>query len=176
MTIDNCEIPINIKSNVLSISIIWKQRDVWDEDLLLHLLQLFSSGNSPWLPWSLAIGATWLPIFSDSGYLFLLRSNIHQESFASAVPLGDGNALPPITLPTPQPAGPSVIAFHDKSGRQSDPIRPCSFAVAFDPTAERKDTLKHRRLEMIIAHLKRHQRQWHIRKSFLYIINILYIL
>ena len=51
------------------------------------------------------------------GYLFLLRSNIHQESFASTVPLDDGNALPPIALPTPQPAGPSVIAFHDKSGR-----------------------------------------------------------
>ena len=45
-----------------------------------------------------------LPIFRDSGYCysywlsFLLRSNIHQKSFASSVPLDDGNALPPIAL------------------------------------------------------------------------------
>ena len=85
-----------------------------------------------WLSMTLAthLGGKWLPIFSDSGYSywlpFLLRSNIHQESFASTAPLDNGNALPPaIALPTPQPAGPSVIASHGNSGRLSDPIRPC---------------------------------------------------
>ena len=125
------------------------------------------------------MGGSWLPIFSDSFYPYwllfsLLRSNIHQESFASTVLSGDGNALPTIALPTPQPAGPSVIAFHDKSGRQSDPIRPCSFAMAFNPTAaERKDTLNHRRLKIIIARLKRHQRQWHFRVTITHSLHFL---
>ena len=92
----------------------------------------------------------WLPISVDSGYLyfvtvathigylFLLRSNIPQESFASTVSLYDGNA---------------VIALHDKSGRLSDPTRPCSFAMTFNSTAERKDTLSHRPLKLIIPRL-----------------------
>ena len=112
---------------------------------------------SLWLPWSMATHGRdtsylwqWLPISVDSGYLyfvtvathigylFLLRSNIPQESFASTVSLYDGNA---------------VIALHDKSGRLSDPTRPCSFAMTFNSTAERKDTLSHRPLKLIIPRL-----------------------
>ena len=94
-----------------------------------------------------------LPILSN----FFIAFKHPSREFYLTVLLDDGNALPPaIALPTPQPAGPSVIALHDKSGRLSDPVRPCSFAMAFNPTAERKDKLKHRRLKLLIARLKRY--------------------
>ena len=121
------------------------------------LLRCQRTAWSLWLPWSMATHGRdtsylwqWLPISVDSGYLyfvtvathigylFLLRSNIPQESFASTVSLYDGNA---------------VIALHDKSGRLSDPTRPCSFAMTFNSTAERKDTLSHRPLKLIIPRL-----------------------
>ena len=96
------------------------------------------------------MGGQWLPILAT----FLIRFKHPSREFASRVLLDDGNALPPaIALPTPQPAGPSVIALHDKSGRLSDPTRPCSFAMTFNSTAERKDTLSHRPLKLIIPRL-----------------------